>query len=261
MNFRGKTSTDDLNFYALLAVLQSGMWLQSDIESYLRGYKLSHGRFSILLSIVEAEDKTLIGNDLAVLLGVGKPTIARMVDRLIDEEYLMVAVDKDDLRKKRYLLTGKARALIAKIIPGYLRRLRVISADLTDDEKAHLIKILAKMNYLDPRKTILRRKERGITEKSMEIRTLRRRGHDKDIDRVMEFLNEDADLSTTKVVDFYLGTVDNVHGLRRIEHYLFHGTQMQRNYCTLFFARRDEWRIVNRAFTMGLIDRVQAYSR
>jgi DNA-binding MarR family transcriptional regulator len=261
MHFRGKTSTDDLNFYALLAVLQSGMWLQSDIERYLRGYKLSHGRFSILLSLVEAEDKSLIGNDLAVLLGVGKPTIARMVDRLIEEEYLTVAVDEDDLRRKRYLLTGKARALIARIIPGYLRRLRVISADLTDGEKELLMRILAKMNFLDPGKRILRRKERSITDKSREIRTLCRRGHAKDIDRVMEYLNEDADLPTTKVIDFYLGTVDSVQGLRRIEHYLFNGTQMQRNYCTLFFARRDEWSIVNRAFTMGLIDRVQAYSR
>jgi DNA-binding MarR family transcriptional regulator len=261
MYVRGKKPTDDLNFYALLAVLQSGMWLQSDIERYLGGFKLSHGRFSILLSLVEAEDKTLIGNDLATLLGVGKATIARMVDRLLDEEYVTVAADECDLRRKRYLLTRKARALIAKIIPGYLRRLRVISADLTDSEKELLIKILAKMNYLDPGKTILRRKERSITEKSMEIRTLCRSGHDKDIDLVMEYLSEDADLPTTKVVDFYLGTVDNVDGLRRIEHYLFNGTQMQRNYCTLFFARRDEWSIVNRAFTMGLIDRVQAYSR
>jgi DNA-binding MarR family transcriptional regulator len=261
MHVRGKNPTDDLNFYALLAVLQSGMWLQSDIERYLGGFKLSHGRFSILLSLVEAEDNTLIGNDLAALLGVGKPTIARMVDRLVAEEYLRVAADKNDLRRKTHRLTRKARALVAKVIPGYLRRLRVISANLTAGEKELLIKILAKMNYLDPGKTILRRKERSITEKSREIRTLCRSGHERDIDRVMEYLDEDADLPTTKVVDFYLGTVDNVDGLRRIEHYLFNGTQMQRNYCTLFFARRDEWSTVNRAFTMGLIDRVQAYSR
>ncbi len=261
MYLRGKKPSDDLNFYSLLAVLQSGMWLQSDIERYLRGYRLSHGRFSILLSLVEAKDMTLIGNELAVILGVGKPTIAKMVERLIEEEYLTVAADEDDLRRKKYLLTKKARAIIARIIPGYLDRLRVISANLTDGEKELLIKILAKMNYFDPRKTIIRRKERSITEKGMEIRALCRRGSEQDIDRVMEYLDGDADLPTTKVVDFYLGTVDTVAGLRRIEHYLYNGTQMQRNYCTLFFARRDEWGTVNKAYALGLIDRAQAYSR
>jgi hypothetical protein len=77
----------------------------------------------------------------------------------------------------------------------------------------------------------------------------------------MAYLDEEVDLPTTKVVDYHLGTVDNVDGIRRIEHYLFTGTQIQRNYCTLFFARMGEWPIVNRAFKLGLIDRTQAYSR
>ena len=261
MYIRGRTPTDDLNFYSMLAVLQSGMWLQSDIEKYLQTYKLSHGRFSILLSLVDAKDKTLIGNELAAILGVGKPTIAKMVDRLIDEDYLTYAPDRHDLRRKKYHLTRKARALLAMLIPGYLHRLRAVSANLTDGEKGTLINILARMNFLDPRKSIIRRSERSISEKSSEIRRLCRSGQERDIDHVMAYLNEDADLPTTKVVDFYLGTVDNADGMRRIEHYLFKGTQMQRNYCTLFFARRDEWRIVNKAYTMGLIDRVQAYAR
>jgi hypothetical protein len=50
-------------------------------------------------------------------------------------------------------------------------------------------------------------------------------------------------------------------GTARIEHYLFHGTQMQRNYCTLFFVRKDEWKVVKKAYAMGLIDRAQAFSK
>jgi hypothetical protein len=105
------------------------------------------------------------------------------------------------------------------------------------------------------------REEKTITEKSIQIKRLCEKGFGDDIDRVLAVLNEKADLPTTKVVDFYLGTVTNLEGIDRIEYYLFNGTQMQRNYCTLYFSRNNAWQIVNKAFNLGLIDYIQAYSR
>ena len=100
----------------------------------------------------------------------------------------------------------------------------------------------------------------NYTEKFLKLKALCISGHADDIDLVMEEL-DNADLPTTRAVDFYLGLVDNPFGFERIEHYLFNGTQIQRNYCTLFFARRNEWKKVNEAFRLGLVDRIQAYSR
>jgi DNA-binding MarR family transcriptional regulator len=257
----GKTTSDDLNFYSLLGVLQSGMWLQSDIEKYLKQYKLSHGRFSILLSLNESPNNGLIGNELAERLGVSKATISKMIERLADERYLICTADQIDLRRKQYSLTTKAKALLRKIIPGYLQRLRLIALNLTDRDKENLLTILSKISFLDPSKTLIKIRGRTITDKSIKIKTLCNSGFKGDIDQVMAYLNEDVDLPTTKIVDFYLGTVTNIDGIRRIEHYLFSGSQMQRNYCTLFFARRNEWRIVNKAYNLGLIDYAQAYSR
>jgi DNA-binding MarR family transcriptional regulator len=102
MGIEGKTRSDDLNFYTLLGVLQSGMWLQSDIEKYLMQHKLSHGRFSILLSLNESPDDCLIGNDLSKRLGVSKTTISKMIERLAEEDYLTHAADRIDLRRKKY---------------------------------------------------------------------------------------------------------------------------------------------------------------
>jgi len=85
-------------------------------------------------------------------------------------------------------------------------------------------------------------------------------GKSSDIDSVMEKLNS-ADLPTTRAVDFYLGIVEHPEGIERINYYLFNGTQIQRNYSTLYLARRNEWKKVNKAFQLGLIDAVQAYSR
>ena len=72
---------------------------------------------------------------------------------------------------------------------------------------------------------------------------------------------ETADLPTTRAIDRYLGEVCLADGIDTIRHYLFHGSQIQRNYCTLFFARRNDWNIVNAAYARGLIDAKQAYSR
>ncbi len=261
MDIRGKTLSDDLNFYSLLGVLQSGMWLQADIEKYLGRHGLSHGRFSILLAIDESNERFLIGNELALRLGVSKATIAKLTGKLIGEGFVACGADGADLRRKRYALTGKAKALLQRIIPGYLERLREMSAGLTDGEKSALVDILSKINFLDPLKTIIRMREKTLSEKSDEIRGLCRRGSPEDVDRVMGYLDGNADLPTTKIIDYYLGTVDSPEGMRRIEHFLFQGTQIQRNYCTLYFARRDEWPLVRKAYEMGLIDYRQAFSK
>ncbi len=86
-------------------------------------------------------------------------------------------------------------------------------------------------------------------------------GASADIDAVMAELDNNTDLPTTRAIDFFLSLVDSEEGIKRIEYYLFNGSQIQRNYCTLLFARRNEWKLVNRAYEMGLVDKTQAYSR
>jgi len=93
-----------------------------------------------------------------------------------------------------------------------------------------------------------------------EIRELARDGGSGSVDQIMLIL-ESSDIPISRAVDFYLGTINNELGLARIEHYLFNGSQIQRNYSTLFFSRRDEWEVVHRAYKLGLIDYIQAYAR
>lgn len=89
-------------------------------------------------------------------------------------------------------------------------------------------------------------------------------GSKSDIDRIMSNLNEDMTFVDSRFVDYALGLVKSKEGVEQIEHYLFSGTQIQRNYCTLFFNRRGEkgdWEMVKQAYTMGLIDKIQAFSK
>ncbi|MBN2444382.1 MAG: hypothetical protein JXJ04_23670 [Spirochaetales bacterium] len=88
-----------------------------------------------------------------------------------------------------------------------------------------------------------------------------RRGTIEDVDILFSQLNEHADIPLTKIIDLCIGLVKSEEGLERIQYYLFSGTQMQRNYATLCFARRNDWDLVNKAYRLGLIDYIQAYSR
>lgn len=86
-------------------------------------------------------------------------------------------------------------------------------------------------------------------------------GNQEDIDYILGHLTPEVTLSMTRFVDYALSLVESDVGIARIEHYLFHGTQIQRNYCALFFNRRGDWPIVKKAYMSGLIDEIQAYAR
>lgn len=78
---------------------------------------------------------------------------------------------------------------------------------------------------------------------------------------IMRHLNSDMTLVESKFLDFALGHVEETEGIEAMEHFLFHGTQIQRNYCALYFGRRGEYLIVRQAYDKGLIDAKQAFSR
>ncbi|MFN8240418.1 MAG: hypothetical protein U0X39_06650 [Bacteroidales bacterium] len=86
-------------------------------------------------------------------------------------------------------------------------------------------------------------------------------GSGTDIDFIMMNLTPESTFAVTRYVDFALGLVTTRLGIKRIEHYLFNGTQIQRNYASLFFNRRGDWEVVKRAFNQGLIDEIQAFAR
>lgn len=90
---------------------------------------------------------------------------------------------------------------------------------------------------------------------------LAKEGTEEAIGEIMEHLNGSMTLPESKFIDFALGHVDSGEGLRTMEHYLFHGSQIQRNYCTLYFARRGEYLLIRKAYDEGLIDARQAFSR
>lgn len=81
------------------------------------------------------------------------------------------------------------------------------------------------------------------------------------IGEIMRHLNPNMTIVESKFIDFALGHVEGAVGVKVMEHYLFYGTQIQRNYCALYFGRCGEYLLVRKAYDLGLIDEKQAFSR
>ena len=86
-------------------------------------------------------------------------------------------------------------------------------------------------------------------------------GRPDDVDYVIYHLTNQASFALTRFVDYALSLVENPDGRERLEYFLFNGSQIQRNYCSLYFNRMGNWKIVKKAYEFGLIDEVQAFSR
>lgn len=86
-------------------------------------------------------------------------------------------------------------------------------------------------------------------------------GTAEDVDFIIKHLDKSSTFAMTRYVDFAMGLVENMEGIARIEYYLFNGSLIQRNYCSLFFNRRGDWEIVKKALKHGLIDETQAFAR
>jgi len=130
------------------------MWLLNDIEDFLKPGGISHDRLSILLALQQSADEVLISREIAAMLGKSTPTVARMLERLANDGLIRVHGDSADGRKKRIALTGKATVLLGRIVPAYNRRIAKLCRGLTAADKGNLMRIIAKIDFLDPRKAI-----------------------------------------------------------------------------------------------------------
>ena len=94
-----------------------------------------------------------------------------------------------------------------------------------------------------------------------ELNTPANNGSIADVDYLMSHLEPTPDFVLYKLIDHALGQVYNQEGRQRIRHYLFSGTQPQRNYAALYFKRLGDTDILKQAVAGGCIDEIQAFSK
>lgn len=139
-------NVDDFTFESLVGVLQKGTAMLNDIEEYLRKFNISHGRFSILLTLYSRLNGRFKPSELAQVLGKKKPTITGMLKKLVKDGYVQEIPDPDDLRSKCVKISNEGYKLLGEIIPDYNNRIIEIGKNLTDQEKKELKRLVDKIN-------------------------------------------------------------------------------------------------------------------
>lgn len=136
---------DDFTFETLLSIYSLGTEMQNDIERHLLKFNISHGRFSILLTMYKKLNEWISPSYLATELKKKKPTITGMIKKLQDEGLVVFINNNKDARGKLYKLSNKGYKLLGKIIPEYNNRIIKMGENLTNDEKKQLQNLLKKI--------------------------------------------------------------------------------------------------------------------
>lgn len=141
-----RIEVDDLSFWSLLAIYKTGSKLINDFEEFLKPFNISHGRFSILLTLYRYLDTPLYPSDIAEALEISRPTVAVMLKKLVRDGQVIKMADENDKRKSKLKLSKQGFQLLEKIIPVYNKQIVKFASNLTDDEKKLLMELLAKVN-------------------------------------------------------------------------------------------------------------------
>jgi DNA-binding MarR family transcriptional regulator len=98
-----------------LHVQRAARGLARRFDAVFRPLDLTHGQFSLLMSLNRPEPPTI--GSVAELLAMDRTTLTAALKPLERRGLVKVSVDKEDKRSRRLTITAAGRALLAKAFP------------------------------------------------------------------------------------------------------------------------------------------------
>jgi DNA-binding MarR family transcriptional regulator len=105
-------------------------------DDVLRPYGLTNGQFSLLMSLNRPEPPQM--RAVADLLAMDRTTLTAALKPLERQGFLIIAVDPNDRRGRRLILTDAGRAALAAAMPVWERTHAEIEAMLPDGDPERL---------------------------------------------------------------------------------------------------------------------------
>jgi DNA-binding MarR family transcriptional regulator len=98
-----------------LHVQRAARGLARHFDDVFRPLDLTHGQFSLLMSLNRPEPPTI--GSVAALLAMDRTTLTAVLKPLERRRLVKVSVDKEDKRSRRLTITASGRSLLAKAFP------------------------------------------------------------------------------------------------------------------------------------------------
>lgn len=128
-----------------LHFLKSKFSLSSEIGNYLGEYGISGGRMSILMQLLQEQDKATPPSALADRCSVTPATVSGLIDGLIRANLVERVIDPQDRRVQPVRLTKEGREHMEAMLPGYFKLVNQLFGVLDEEERAALLGILKKL--------------------------------------------------------------------------------------------------------------------
>ena len=126
-------------------LLRTGSDLLTAFETILAKSGLSQGRFLTLIVMNRTPHEEVNPSFLADRVGVRRPTMTGLLDKLEKDGLVERRAYRRDRRKMGVRLTENGRRILDDILPEYYRNIAKITVRLTEKERMDLIMLLGKV--------------------------------------------------------------------------------------------------------------------
>ncbi|HEY7465920.1 MAG TPA: MarR family transcriptional regulator [Dehalococcoidia bacterium] len=136
--------TDQLAFEAQFMLMRTYMSLKLDSPFELRR-GLTRARYNVLRLLAQAKNERLLMTDIVQAMNVSPTNITKLVDLLVNDNYVRRVPDPQDKRKYWIELMPSGSQIFEETIPAVGDHVRLIWDGITEQEKRLLIHLLVRV--------------------------------------------------------------------------------------------------------------------
>ncbi|ALP37481.1 MarR family transcriptional regulator [Paenibacillus sp. 28ISP30-2] len=108
-------------------------------------FGISHGKFSVLILLYRNTNTGLMATELAEKVGISKPTVTGLIDRLERDGFVIRQSHPSDRRMSIVKLTDQGTELMEWLLPVHFTSTSKLMSHLSTDEKELLLTLLQKI--------------------------------------------------------------------------------------------------------------------
>jgi DNA-binding MarR family transcriptional regulator len=136
--------TRELAFEAQFMLMRTYMSLKLDSPFELRG-GITRARYNVLRILAQAPDDRMLMTEIVTRMNVSPTNITKLVDVLVEDDYVQRVPDPADKRKFWVELLPKGRQTFEEIIPDVGDHVAAFWNGITEQEMRTLVHLLARI--------------------------------------------------------------------------------------------------------------------
>ncbi|RLD60638.1 MAG: MarR family transcriptional regulator [Bacteroidetes bacterium] len=130
----------------VLDIFFTADWLEQKLLKVLNKYKLTHAQFNMMMMLRLSFGKPLSVNEIKERILFKRTDVSRMIDRLVEKEYLIRELCTDNRRKVDVSISKKGVKLLKKITPEIHDEFEhFFEKKITKEEALNAVKTIDKM--------------------------------------------------------------------------------------------------------------------